>query len=128
MICIYGLQDPLRVGIKEAITKCRNAGVTVRMCTGDNVDTAKAIALDAGILLPENVGHLDVSPYTCMTGHQFEEEVVGSIMVPNPKCPNDREKDVPALSNFKAFVEIEKHLKVLARSSPEHKRLLVIGL
>ena len=44
MICIYGLKDPLRAGIKEAITKCRKAGVTVRMCTGDNIDTAKAIA------------------------------------------------------------------------------------
>ena len=50
MICIFGLKDPLRKGIKEAIATCHVAGVTVRMCTGDNLDTAKAIALDAGIL------------------------------------------------------------------------------
>lgn len=50
MICIYGLQDPLREGIREAIAKCHEAGITVRMCTGDNIDTAKAIAKDAGIL------------------------------------------------------------------------------
>jgi len=32
------------------------------------------------------------------------------------------------LKNFAEFKKIEKELKVLARSSPEHKRLLVIGL
>lgn len=50
IICIYGLQDPLRDGIKKAISQCHSAGITVRMCTGDNIDTAKAIAKDAGIL------------------------------------------------------------------------------
>lgn len=128
MICIYGLQDPLRPGIKDAITKCRNAGVTVRMCTGDNIDTAKAIALDAGILSPSDFGNEDASPYTCMTGQKFQEEVGNSLTMVNPKYPDDRDKDTVTLENMRAFREIEKHLKVLARSSPEHKRLLVIGL
>ena len=67
MICIYGLQDPLRPGIREAIAKCHSAGITVRMCTGDNIDTAKAIAKDAGIL-SQNFDNEDVHQYTCMTG------------------------------------------------------------
>ena len=37
----------------QAITKCQNAGVTVRMVTGDNVSTARAIATKCGILAPE---------------------------------------------------------------------------
>ena len=34
----------------EAIAKCHRAGIKVRMVTGDNLITAKAIAKDVGIL------------------------------------------------------------------------------
>ena len=50
LIGIYGLQDPLRPEIKDSVKKCHNAGITIRMVTGDNLETAKAIAVDAGIL------------------------------------------------------------------------------
>jgi Ca2+-transporting ATPase len=44
LIGIVGIEDPLREGVTEAVESCRRAGVTVRMVTGDNVLTAKAIA------------------------------------------------------------------------------------
>ena len=47
---MVGIKDPLRDGIEEAVSKCRRAGVTVRMITGDNLNTAVAIAKEAGIL------------------------------------------------------------------------------
>ncbi|KAI8115723.1 hypothetical protein FF38_05133, partial [Lucilia cuprina] len=47
---LFGIQDPLRVGVREAVETCQNAGVTVRMLTGDNLRTAKAISKNAGIL------------------------------------------------------------------------------
>ena len=50
IVALAGIKDPLREGIPEAVRTCRNAGVTVRMVTGDNMDTAVAIAKDAGIL------------------------------------------------------------------------------
>lgn len=51
-LSIVGIQDPLRDGVPEAVRDCQNAGVFVRMVTGDNVMTAKAIAEDCGILVP----------------------------------------------------------------------------
>ena len=36
----------------EAIRKCQRAGITVRMVTGDNVNTARSIATKCGILKP----------------------------------------------------------------------------
>jgi len=36
-------------GVQEAVGKCRKGGVTVKMCTGDNVLTARSIALQCGI-------------------------------------------------------------------------------
>ena len=44
IIGMVGIKDPLRDGIAEAVEKCRIAGVTVRMVTGDNKETAIAIA------------------------------------------------------------------------------------
>jgi magnesium-transporting ATPase (P-type) len=47
---IFGLQDPLRQSIKESIEQCRSAGIRTIMCTGDNIDTATAISINAGIV------------------------------------------------------------------------------
>ena len=53
IIALAGIKDPLRDGIKESIQLCNEAGVTVRMVTGDNLDTAVAISKECGILPPD---------------------------------------------------------------------------
>eukprot|EP01018_Ginkgo_biloba_P024671 Gb_21309 [translate_table: standard] len=50
LLAIAGLKDPCRPGVARAIESCRAAGVKVRMVTGDNIYTAKAIAVECGIL------------------------------------------------------------------------------
>ncbi|KAI9431972.1 P-type ATPase, partial [Lactarius indigo] len=49
LICITGIEDPLRLGVREAVANCGKAGVRVKMCTGDNVLTARSIAQQCGI-------------------------------------------------------------------------------
>ncbi|KAG2355509.1 hypothetical protein BDR07DRAFT_1303134 [Suillus spraguei] len=49
LIGIFGIEDPLRDGVREAVADCHKAGVTVKMCTGDNVLTARSIATQCGI-------------------------------------------------------------------------------
>ncbi len=44
IIGMVGIKDPLRDEIPLAVQQCNEAGVTVRMITGDNPETAKAIA------------------------------------------------------------------------------------
>lgn len=44
-----GMIDPLRPGVKEAVAKCRDAGITVCMITGDHPVTALAISRDLGL-------------------------------------------------------------------------------
>jgi len=46
---IVGIKDPLRPDVIQAIKECQRAGIFVRMVTGDNVETAKAIAAECGI-------------------------------------------------------------------------------
>lgn len=94
---IFGIQDPLRKGVKDSVLQCQSAGVTVRMVTGDNLITAKAIARNCNIL-DENVKN---DPNCAMEGPTFRELT--------------QEERVKILPN----------LRVLARSSPEDKRLLV---
>ena len=45
-------QDPVRDEVPDAIRKCQRAGITVRMVTGDNINTARAIATKCGIIKP----------------------------------------------------------------------------
>ncbi|XP_024520094.1 calcium-transporting ATPase 5, plasma membrane-type [Selaginella moellendorffii] len=51
-VALVGIKDPCRPGVREAVRKCQDAGVKVRMVTGDNVLTARAIASECGILMP----------------------------------------------------------------------------
>ena len=50
LVAILGIEDTIRKEVPGAINRIQKAGVTVRMVTGDNIDTAKAIAIKAGIL------------------------------------------------------------------------------
>jgi len=53
LLGLVGIKDPCRPGVKNAVEACQNAGVNVKMITGDNVFTAKAIASECGILRPD---------------------------------------------------------------------------
>ncbi|CAA0814361.1 Calcium-transporting ATPase 2- plasma membrane-type [Striga hermonthica] len=55
LIGIVGIKDPVRPGVRESVALCRSAGVNVRMVTGDNINTAKAIARECGILTDDGV-------------------------------------------------------------------------
>ncbi|EPT01645.1 hypothetical protein FOMPIDRAFT_1023144, partial [Fomitopsis schrenkii] len=92
LIAITGIEDPLRDGVRDAVAECFKAGVTVKMCTGDNVLTARSIAMQCGI---------------------FTE---GGLIMEGPvfRKLNDQE-----------LLEAVPRLQVLARSSPEDKKLLV---
>ncbi|KAL8200539.1 hypothetical protein R6Q57_011878 [Mikania cordata] len=54
-IGILGIKDPVRPGVKESVALCRSAGITVRMVTGDNINTANAIARECGILRDDGI-------------------------------------------------------------------------
>jgi Ca2+-transporting ATPase len=45
-----GIRDQLRDNIGASVATCQHAGIRVRMVTGDNPETARAIAQEAGIL------------------------------------------------------------------------------
>uniref|UniRef100_A0A671KQU8 Calcium-transporting ATPase n=1 Tax=Sinocyclocheilus anshuiensis TaxID=1608454 RepID=A0A671KQU8_9TELE len=107
LICItvVGIEDPVRPEVPEAIRKCQRAGITVRMVTGDNINTARAIAAKCGIIHPGD-------DFLCMEGKDFNRRIR------NEKGEIEQER----------IDKIWPKLRVLARSSPTDKHTLVKGI
>lgn len=107
---IFGIQDPLREDVPNSIKiLTQKSGITVRMCTGDNIETARAISLEAGIITPEEA----TKQYACMTGKEFREAVGG---LDTQQTEEGFTKD--KIKNMHVFRKIAPRLRVLARSSP----------
>ncbi len=47
---LFGMQDPLRPEVREALAAAKAAGIRTIMITGDHKDTARTIAMNAGII------------------------------------------------------------------------------
>uniref|UniRef100_A0A8C9QYM8 Calcium-transporting ATPase n=1 Tax=Scleropages formosus TaxID=113540 RepID=A0A8C9QYM8_SCLFO len=102
-ICVVGIEDPVRPEVPDAIRKCQRAGITVRMVTGDNLNTARAISIKCGIIHPGE-------DFLCIDG----KETLRNLRFP-----------------FVEQERIDKvwpKLRVLARSSPTDKHTLVKGI
>lgn len=121
VIGIYALIDPLRDEIVDSVKKCHHAGINIRMVTGDNIDTARAISINAGLISEAEA----YDKYVCMTGKEFREACGGLKKLEDD---NGDGKLKESIGNMKIFKEIERKLKVMARSTPEDKYMLVTGL
>ncbi|XP_054843698.1 plasma membrane calcium-transporting ATPase 1 isoform X1 [Eublepharis macularius] len=104
-IAVVGIEDPVRPEVPDAIRKCQRAGITVRMVTGDNINTARAISLKCGILHPGE-------DFLCLEGKEFNRRIR------NEKGEIEQER----------IDKIWPKLRVLARSSPTDKHTLVKGI
>ena len=88
-IGMCGMIDPIRPEVKDAIARCRSAGIRPVMITGDHKDTAAAIAKELGILgpgqlaitgaeldaIPDDVFAHDVARYSVYARVQPENKV-----------------------------------------------------
>jgi Ca2+-transporting ATPase len=66
------IRDPLRPDVKAAVEECRRAGIEVKMITGDNVETARAIAFDIG-LIEKRDAPIDSDDAVVLTSPKFNE-------------------------------------------------------
>jgi magnesium-transporting ATPase (P-type) len=128
LISIVGIKDIIRKEVPEAVAKCQRAGITVRMVTGDNKITAMAIAKECNII-NANTG---IDNDSVMEGPEFYDRM-GGLICKNCKkdaidCTCGSDKIDEGVKNAAAFKAIWKTLRVLARSRPEDKYLLVTGL
>ncbi|KAF3623805.1 Calcium-transporting ATPase 9, plasma membrane-type [Capsicum annuum] len=97
LLAILGIKDPCRPGVKDAVRQCSDSGVKVRMVTGDNIQTARAIALECGIL----TSNTEDTEFEVIEGKTFREL-------------SEKEQE-----------QVAKRMSVMGRSSPSDKLLLV---
>ncbi|KAG2728141.1 hypothetical protein I3760_01G191400 [Carya illinoinensis] len=97
LLGLVGIKDPCRSGVKKAVEDCQYAGVNIKMITGDNIFTAKAIATECGILAPSQ----DSLSGAVVEGEEFRNYT-----------PEERLEKVDKIC-------------VMARSSPFDKLLMV---
>ncbi|CAB4430936.1 unnamed protein product [Rhizophagus irregularis] len=104
LLGLVGIQDPLRPGVKESVEAFRKAGVFVRMITGDNILTARAIARDAGILTKGGMS-MEGPEFRKLTPEELDE-VMPRLQVLARSSPTDKTKVVKWLKNHGDVVAV----------------------
>lgn len=104
LIAVVGIKDPVRPGVKEAVETCLAAGITVRMVTGDNINTAKAIAKECGILTEGGLA-IEGPKFRTLTTEQLNE-IAPRIQVMARSSPTDKYDLVKHLKGMSEVVAV----------------------
>ncbi|CAL4904334.1 unnamed protein product [Urochloa decumbens] len=107
LISIFGIKDPLRPGVKDAVKACMSAGIIVRMVTGDNINTAKAIAKECGILTDDGIA---------IEGPDFRS-----------KSPEEMRDLIPKIRVMARSLPLDKHTLVTNLRGMFHEVVAVTG-
>ena len=157
LLAVFGIRDIIRKGVREAVLKCKEASINVIMVTGDNIQTAHAIAKECNIISPncalasetESEEENLRNPPVEINGDIFYDLIGGLVCstcdLPSNecKCPKtnaeaeqiSKKLNMPiqklkndTIKNLDNFKTIVSNLKIMARSKPIHKYALVVGL
>jgi len=93
---IAGISDPVRADVPDAVGRCLNAGIGVKIVTGDTYGTAKEIGRQIGIW---------------KDAEDTDRNIIGGV-------------DFEALSDEEAYDRV-KDLKIMCRARPTDKQRLV---
>ncbi|CAO2145518.1 unnamed protein product [Urochloa humidicola] len=107
LISIFGIKDPVRPGVKDAVKACMSAGIIVRMVTGDNINTAKAIAKECGILTDDGIA---------IEGPDFRS-----------KNPEEMRELIPKIRVMARSLPLDKHTLVTNLRGMFHEVVAVTG-
>lgn len=150
LVGIFGIRDPVRPEVPEAIRVCKRAGITVRMCTGDNIRTARAIAIKC-CLIPSETYMMDAKLKSGVASKVVVEgEELGPSMSQHFGEPQRKVLNGPIVGMegqlFREMVTLEEpeqdgndinrrvldklwpQLRVVARCAPRDKYILVRGM
>ncbi|KAK8063160.1 potassium/sodium efflux P-type ATPase [Apiospora saccharicola] len=106
---LAGLYDPPRVETAGAVAKCKRAGISVHMLTGDHIKTATAIAHEVGILAPSLMTSAEATNATMLAGafdalSDAEMDALPSLPLVLARCsPATKVRMVDALHRRGAF-------------------------
>jgi P-type Na+/K+ transporter len=125
---LIGLYDPPRPESKASVHSCHRAGISVHMLTGDHPETAKAIAIEVGIL-PRAMGRIraDIAKAMVMTATEFDglsdDEIDRLPVLPLviARCaPSTKVRMIEALHRRKKFCAMVSKLVYCGKAELTH--------
>ena len=99
---LQAMSDPARPEAIEAIRECRSAGIEVKMITGDNVVTARAVARDLGIG-GSDVKSITGAELTNLTDDEFDRAARNSSVFARV-APEQKYRLVESLQSGRAVI------------------------
>jgi len=113
------IRDPIRDDVKEAVERCRDAGIEVKMITGDNVITARAIAFDIGLIDSRDAA-IDTPSAKILTSDYFNKQydLLRTLRGKAQPTPDEQQRIGELTAQLSG-------LRVLARARPLDKHKMV---
>jgi Ca2+-transporting ATPase len=105
LIGICGIMDPVRAAVPLAVKSCQNAGIRVRMLTGDNIDTAKNIAKECGIYR-EGIDEAIEGPAFRKLSNEQVDDIIPRLSVMARSSPQDKYRLVKRLRELGEVVAV----------------------
>lgn len=112
---LISLEDPPKHGVREAIGRCRTAGIRVMMVTGDHPLTAEAIGRKINLMLGETKAM--VAKRTGRSIDDIRDSEYSAIVVHG--------EQIDALTDYEWDNIFSKNEVIFARTSPKHKLQIV---
>jgi len=104
LIGICGITDPVRLEVPQAVKSCQEAGITVRMLTGDNLETASVIAKECGILTPDGIA-IEGPAFRRLTPQELDA-IIPRLQVLARSSPQDKYRLVKRLRELGEVVAV----------------------
>ena len=104
LLAVVAISDPLREDVPQAVEACREAGIEVKIVTGDTAATAMEIARQCGVIASSSLSSSSDSSSVAITGTAFAAmsddealEVAGRLKVMSRARPSDKQRLVSLL-------------------------------
>ena len=107
MMGIVGIEDPVRGDVPPAIEDCLNAGIQVKIVTGDAPGTAKEIGRQLGLWKPEDTDEniLIGTELASMSDEELKNRLP-KVKIISRARPNDKERAVRILKELDYIVAV----------------------
>lgn len=107
MMGIVGIEDPVRTDVPAAISDCLNAGIQVKIVTGDAPGTAKEIGRQLGLWKQEDTDEniLIGTDLVAMSDQELKKRLP-KVKIISRARPNDKERAVRILKDLDYVVAV----------------------
>ena len=107
MMGIVGIEDPVRTDVPAAIEDCLNAGIQVKIVTGDAPGTAKEIGRQLGLWKPEDTDeNILIGTELAKMSDDDLKNRLPKVKIISRARPNDKERAVRILKDSDYIVAV----------------------